>query len=404
MKRKRIRMLTMVLAAAFSMTLVLPMVGSAAQDTVDLDRRCSLTVHPVNDDSDYAEDLQKADVVADLYKVGDAVGNDGYDGYYYAVTGIYQELPTEYLQKITDPALIAEVTPQDWDALSAAAARLALLEAGESETGEAPDNGLVVTGARTGVPVSDLDPGLYLLVARGADLTNPESYITTVTDEEGTEHLVTVAYSEQNGYTFAPALVAVPAKDSFEGEVNTGNPGPWVYDLSVYLKPEQIPYGSLRIIKDLLEFESSEAATFVFQVEAELNGRNVYSDVAAFNFTQAGQQEVLIEKLPVGAVVTVTEIYSGSHYIQTGVTPGPVTITATDIATVEFSNTYDERRTGGHGIINRFSYDYINGVGGWNVIQDSVENLQNPNPPVNPEPTETPVSPENPETPENPAE
>lgn len=390
MKRKRIRMLTMVLAAALSMTLILPMVGSAAQDVVDLDRQCSLTVHPVNDDSDYAEDLQKADVVVDLYKVGDAVGNHGYDGYYYEISGIYENLPTEYLRKLTDPVLLPDITPQDWDALSAAAARLVFYETGEDE-----DNGKVVSGAETDSPISDLDAGLYLLIARGAALMNPESYLTTVTDEEGRDHLVTVAYSEQNGYTFAPALVAVPAKDSFEGEVNTGNPGPWVYDLSAYLKPEQIPYGSLRIIKNLLEFEDSEGATFVFDVEAELNGRNVYSDVVAFNFTQAGQQEVLIEKIPVGAVVTVRELYSGAHYIQTGVTPDPVTITAADIATVEFSNTYDERRTGGHGIINRFSYDYIDGIGGWNVIQDSVENLGG---------ADVPGIPRNPEIPENPAE
>lgn len=386
MKRKRIRMLTMVLIAAFSITLVWPLAGSAAP-MVDLERECSLTVYAVNESSDYAEDLETVDLVYDLYKIANLEENEGYDGYFYRMNGIYENISPLYTEKLMLQSENSDIKAEDWEELAEEAMSFALFGMGREDRNQ-PDSQPIegdraqvqpeAGGFQVGTRLGGLEAGLYLLVARDASLKNVESYTDIVTDQEGRDHLVTVAYSEAMGYTFAPSLISVPTKEEFEGVLSTGNPGEWIYDASVYLKPEEIPYGALRIIKNLPIYEDSDEAIFVFDVEAVLNGRNVYSDVVSINFTEPGSQSVVIEKLPVGAQVTVTEIYSGAGYVSdpenppVWTVPGPGEvpgiITPSDIVTIEFTNRYDENRRGGHGITNQFYYDF-DGPGGWEVKQ-----------------------------------
>ena len=64
----------------------------------------------------------------------------------------------------------------------------------------------------------------------------------------------------------------------------------WVYDVETQLKPDPAPrYGDLEIIKTLSSYNQTFGpAFFVFSVEAERNGKNVYSDVVSINFTEPG--------------------------------------------------------------------------------------------------------------------
>ncbi len=116
-------------------------------------------------------------------------------------------------------------------------------------------------------------------------------------------------------------------------------------------------FGSVAIEKSLLTYESAEPATFVFDIRAELDGTVVYSNVIAMTFTSAGERRELIDRIPVGAEVTVREIYSGARYRSTAATEGTVVVSAEEIGVVSFENDYAETPTGGHGIINRFTFD-----------------------------------------------
>jgi len=345
MKRKWTRTLTALAAAG--LLLVLPLTGSAA-GIVDLTKPCSLTVYSAGtENAELTEDLEEADVVVDLYRVAAAVENKGYDGYTYQMLSPFLELKVE-----------KDITQDGWKALAKSAANIAL----QQESQVVP----VVEGADAGVRITTdqdgraLTPGLYLAVARGAEV---EDYVVTIEEEGGSSYLATVAYSDTYQYTFAPQLVSLPGKDADQnGAASSANPTEWLYDFGVYLKPEQdLRSGSLEIVKELLTYETSDTAIFVFDVKAEREGRTVYSNVVSLSFTEPGQKHVLIDNLPVGAEVTVTEVYSGSSYRLVTPAVGTATITAAEIASVTFVNDYDERQNGGHGITNHFAYDADNG-------------------------------------------
>ncbi len=205
-----------------------------------------------------------------------------------------------------------------------------------------------------------LGSGLYLLIARGSDV---EDYVRMVADDAGNETVVTVAQSERHVYTFAPELVALPGKAADDsGAVNTANPGEWLYDLTVQMKPEQsLRMGQLEIVKTLLSYETSAPATFVFHVEAVLDGEKVYDQVVSATFTAAGEERILIDDIPVGAEVTVTEVYSGASYELTTDGTQRTVIAAEDTAEVGFTNTYNRKKRTGYGITNHFTY----GEDGW---------------------------------------
>ncbi len=331
-----------------------------AEAAVDTEAACRLTVQASGEA--FAEDVKEADVVVDLYRVADAVKIPGADSYGYQPAEAYEGIFEGILDGDGVPDL--EAYGSGWQGIARQAAAVVL--AGGS--GQTP----VVTGAPAWEPIEQLDSGeplgcgLYLLVARGKDL---EDYVKEIPGDGGEEaRYATVALSGEYEYTFFPELVTLPTKDAVEMEdgssyVGTDNPGEWLYDLtggrSVTLKPEQEPrYGSLRIVKRLLEYETKEPATFVFSIEAVKDGEVVYSDVVSMTFDGAGEEERVVEKLPVGSVVTVTEVYSGSSYELTAGDPESkeVTVEAEQVAQATYTNTYNTTSRGGHGIENHFAY------------------------------------------------
>lgn len=329
MKRKGNLLLAFVLAVCA--VLVTPALDGAAK-AVDVGKACTLTVNPGG--QDFAEDLAKANVVIDLYKVADAVEENGYDSYNYQFLGGYTGL--KYSGK-PDNA--------EWTALAQEAAKIAL-------NGDAP----VIKGEPAGKVMSLPGCGLYLMIARGADVAD---YVTTVTGENGAQNLATIARTSEYTYTFAPSLVSLPSKEADEnGNISTAGDGEWLYDLSVTLKPQREQRsGSLEIVKTLQTYESKDPATFVFQVDVRLADRMVSSDVVSLSFTAPGQKSKLIENLPVGAVVTVTEIYSGAVYQIVTAEKQETVIPAGGVATVEFTNDYDNSDKGGGAVVNQFDYD-----------------------------------------------
>ncbi|HBA47397.1 MAG TPA: hypothetical protein DCZ91_06285 [Lachnospiraceae bacterium] len=339
------------LAVALGAMLALPLMGSAAQD-LDLSKDCSLTVSPGGEET--AALLAEANVVVDLYKVAEATQSSGVDGYGFQVLGDYGSL-----------TIGADMDNDAWKDLAQDAARIAL----GVDPGTQPKLP-IVSGAPLGTDITDSDgsealtPGLYLMIARGANVAD---YVTTIKAEDGTESIVTVAYSGDYIIRFAPELVAVPSKEADEnGVISTLNPGDWIYGLTVFLKPDlEERDGSLEIIKDLLTYEDSSEALFLFQVEAVLDGQLVYSDIVSMTFNAPGEQRKLLEGIPVGAEVTVTEVYSGASYTLVSGPNGPVVISADEVASVTFVNDYDYSERESHGITNNFTFDLENGEWVW---------------------------------------
>lgn len=337
------RLTTLLLVFAIVATTVSATITAKA---VDLSRSCSLTVSPGS--SEFAEEFAEAGIVIDLYRVAELQESSS-DSYTYNLLDSYKEI------ELSDSPDNTE-----WRQKSQEAAKLALIDCADAP---------VVSGAPVKSPIGGLDPGLYLVIARGQ---NVENYIRTVTDDSGNGQIATIANSQSHTYTFAPELVSMPGKEAdASGSLNTANSGAWIYDMSITLKPEQDSrYGALEIDKTLLTFNASGQATFVFSIEAVLNGETVYSDVVSITFTDAGQQSCRIGRIPVGAVVTVTEIYSGACYTLASAATQSVVITADELASVSFTNDYDGGMNQGSGITNSFEYSSESGWS-WTQISDN---------------------------------
>ena len=301
-----------------------------------------------------------ADVVIDLYQVAKGVQTDWFDIYDFELNPAYAALDLD----------------KEAEALAADATAIA----------RGTDVDPTYTGLKLGEDFT-VDGGLYLMVLHGRSPTNnpedpwtKEDYFQDI-EVDGATSTVTVAYSSNFEYRFKPQLISIPTREPTvdpELEENV----PWIgvegNPLVVNLKAErERRLGNLEIVKTLDNKESKEDAIFVFDIVATLEGEEkpVYANVVSINFTDPGTRSVLIEDLPVDAVVTVEEIYHGATYVNvTTVTPEPVTIEAEEIvpaAVVNFENDYTEYHTGGHGITNNFSFD---GVGGWtwNQVSDNV--------------------------------
>lgn len=333
--RRWLAVLTVVL---LTVCLVGQIWAAAANDALDTERECTLKVNPCNaaaqGNSEMAADLAKADSVIDLYKVAD-----------WKVEG------TKYSFTPAEPYgldIPADITNDGWvEAAQQAAEKVLLPEVSK------PD--LSVKGE------TKLTSGVYLLVAHKQ---GDSDYVKTITDDAGNSLIVTQLKTDQYSYTFNPELVSLPSKMPEAGTINTANPGDWVYDLEVSLKPERSKLkGDLEIVKTLRTYETSAPATFVFQLDWDEDGQHC-SDVRSLTFTAAGERSLKVEGFPVGTVVTVREVYSGTVYVLKTDPEQTAVIKADDTVQVSFENDYDGENPppkGGGSITNRFTY----GDNGW---------------------------------------
>ena len=184
----------------------------------------------------------------------------------------------------------------------------------------------------------DLDTGLYLV---------------------DTPEVVTTNYT----YTFTPYLVSLPTNNYYNIEDEANRNDDWIYDLTdsnaIGLKPEEhARYGDLVINKTLENHNATtgKKATFVFQIKIN----NTETRIESLDFEAAGKSSVTITKIPAGAAVIVTEVYSGASYKLTSANDQTATIVATDRgatntpASVSFTNDIDDNMNGGYGVKNNF--------------------------------------------------
>ena len=358
MNHKYKRLLVLLLIAAMALTL--PVFSASAAEPLDLTKPVKVTF--TGGPSDYVEDINSAGITIDLYKIATAVketdvGQDSHgDMYVFSVDSAYSSLgiPTSY----------AEMNTADWSSLAQSTAKAVLLRGGKPiET--APLGAITDTSALTA--------GLYLVVPHGTKLTTPDKYVVM----DGNS-LTTIVNSDVYVYSYYPELLAVPStlssmgidkgtsvdRDAFEdpaGNQHEGasTAGEWQYSISALLKPtREYRFGDLVINKTLESWESSGPATFVFSVVAESNDKEVYNNVVSLTFNSAGSKSYTITgEIPVGAQVTVEEIYSGAGYELTSRKIQDTTINppGKDAASVSFSNKFtDNSLVTGYGVENTF--------------------------------------------------
>ncbi len=355
MKKKWIYLLT-ALTLAVGVCGARPMISGAAE--LDLEQDCYMTIFPESpekpNNQKFGDDLEtNAQVVVDVYKVADAVKVPGYDAYSYEFKGAYANLS---LPQNTDGEGIKHPTAEDWRALSQEAAEIALT--GEGDTRLVMRTVDASSERRTlllpNLPDEDKPAtGLYLLIARGHDMSETADYKIHMGSEDG--DIATIASSEQYTYIFSPELISVPMRGK-DGTANVMGPSPdaengplpggmtgddytymtsdegeWVYNLNVYLKPVRVlRYGSLEIAKKLQVYESedevlepttggtgqNEKVTFVFKASwtDPKDKTKTVTRVDSLTFDEATEEKLRIDRIPVGVEVTVEEIYSGASY------------------------------------------------------------------------------------------
>ena len=320
-KQGSVFVLTTVLAFG---AIVLPNVRAALE--VDTTAECSLQINLAGCSF---KELNNADpqvaaipVTVDLYKIADI----DVEGDYTAVSS---------LETLDFSELDSETSASDWEALALAAK--AEVDA-KVETGQMA---VTATGATQDgvVTFTDLATGLYLVDA-GRVL------------------------SDYYQYDFTPYLISLPNNYYYDTSDDT-----WVYDLigssAIGLKPlKSDRYGDLKIDKLLDAYnETIGGANFVFQIEGSKTDidtgdvKVVYSDVIAMTFKNPGTDSLVIEDIPAGSVMTVTEVYSGAGYELTSDASKTVTILAENTVETDFVNTHNEKLNGGTGLVNTFSYN-----------------------------------------------
>ncbi len=348
MKKRNAQICAVLLAAA---TIFAGTFAAHAED-LNLDRTVALTIQP---GPDGMEDLANADVTVDLYKVADAVeSTDGTSSYTFAV-----DKGVTLSKEIATYDNLAALSNEDWRTLAQDAAKSVLLDA---------DGGVLEAPAlAVETNPKELTAGLYLVIAHqtGAPLS---AYVHS----DGTT-VTTTANSSSYIYSWLPELVALPSTvdEISEGvEVNTAG-GDWKYDITAVLKPSQrTASGDLHIHKTLSNYNVGSPVTFVFSITATLEEKVVFEDVASLTFSQAGTQTyTIVGKIPVGAQVTVTEIYSGAGYAISGASEATVTMSEQEdgsvSAEVSFTNDYNGENKVGYGILNKFTY----GEDGWQLTK-----------------------------------
>ncbi len=310
-----------------------------AADSIDLQKSCSLTLS-VDSSTEYGQDLLQDNVAVEVaaYKVAD-VTRDGT----FEASGIFKDLKLVDLK--TDTKDWKDTVSEAWKDVSAEASDI-LKESKEEKSAPVAD-GTTTLYNGTGV-MTDLSAGLYLVVASDAD-------------------------SESYSYKFTPYLISLPG--NVYRQTGTGEDA-WIYDTEAGFKPERSErYGSLKIVKTVTNFDTTKGRqTFVFQVDGTKDGELVYSNVVSIDFdgSELPTREVILEKIPVGCDITVTEVYSGASYSVSSeavVTPG--IIVADQVLEADFTNTTNNDRKGGFGTCNKFEYNKENQEWSWSRMTDS---------------------------------
>ncbi len=333
------------------------------QASLNVDADCYLTA---NTEPEFQKDLEEYQVgsgdsgadriIVDYYRIAGITKDEHYDTFTYDLIDGYSLIGYD----ISNYDGLSKLESDDWNTIEEQLFEQALANEPDvtKNFGEKTDDGEVTAG-------------LYLMVVHNLEKTKAEDYA---------EDNTTTAYTEQYVYTFTPQLVSLPSTNENTREEMKTSDGTWIYDLTVTLKSErERRLCTLRIEKLLESYEASSPVTFVFDIVGTIDDEKVYSNVTSLTFSEAGLETALVEGIPVGTHVVVTEVYSGVSYELTTDAEAETDIlvpvekgtelTADNTATVRFGNKFNGKIPHGYGIKNIFTY----GKDGWGLTKDGGE-------------------------------
>lgn len=336
-----------ILAAVLALTLTAIPARQARADDLDLTKDMYLDVTV----AEQAAELKEAGLVVDLYLVAEAKKMKNFDTYEFDAS------KTSFAGLAND-VRNPDVSNDDWREIAQKAAKIVL--EGSSVTPQL--TGQPRLDDKSGGEIKLPSGGLYLVLPRASKDTDKTAYLKKQSDGS----LATVVISKGMKYTFSPQLVAVPGKPQYDSNNsyivtnNTADSVPWSYTVRMTLKVAyEEQETELEIVKSIDTYETKDPATFVFDVEATFEGKKIYSNVETIVFDKPGMKVCKVKGLPVGAEVTVTEIYEGAVYeldTTTTAKEQKITLAADTLANkVEFDNDYNNRYHGGGSVKNEFT-------------------------------------------------
>lgn len=357
--REKIKKGYVIALAALMLLPCVSLMQARAAGEINLDADCSLTISvdingnadgSTTGNADYLNDFNQMKISVPVYKVADV-----------DVTGqIFT--PVEAFRAM-DFSVVAEkpssVTADTWLDMGRQAAEIlekdSSIEPVDTVIVEKPENGNTAVGK-----IENLKPGMYLVAPEAC--CNPD-------------------YSVK--YKFTPYLTSLP---SSEYTLTGTGSDEWVYDTTIGLKPDAEPlYGKLEIIKNLKNYNATQGkTTFVFSIVGkDKNGDVKYEEMESLTFSAAGSNSIILDKIPAGLDITVTEVYSGASYKIEGSDSQKVFIWSKEAieenaegaqeAVVSFTNSYDGGNRGGYGVTNHFEDDGKNGWTWTKIPSDPVE-------------------------------
>ena len=294
-----------------------------------------------------AEDIKEFEGVTasvDFYKIADAVEDPQYDTYGYDFH--------EGFETVLSAEEAASPTAETW---GKAAERATALIFGEEPVEIEPVTVAFPLGEGE---TCKMESGLYLVVPydeEGKPVMNEDGTVTSTIS------------AGQHKYIYNPVIVTMPTTES-RTDQSASTDWIWTNDITIVLKPEKTErLGQLKIVKSVRTFESRSAATFAFKVDAWMpdkvdeNGNPteyVYNNAVSMTFSpdDLSDQSVILDGIPVGAIVEVTEVYSGSSYklVNTEYSNEEHVITVEDVLTVTFENEHTHEDRVGYGINNHY--------------------------------------------------
>lgn len=345
--KQRYKRLAVLLLAIVMLATTASFTGTVAAESLNLDKKCSLTVKTGKHTG-----LIGTDLFIDTIKIASAIEGASSDTYAFAALDRYKDtLGDQFTMEGFEDAEVR-------DTLAQSIAAVALADDGWDES---------AGGNKIGNTITGLDTGLYLVVAHHEN----DHRTKKNTRSDGSTYISTFYETDTQSYTFNPVLVMLPARVAGSGDEGDRLPGEddfWAYSISINLKAEQDKrYGELVIEQTLENYMPGRTATFVYRIDAVMNGESVYNDVVALSFDNAGVLSVTIEDaVPAGSLVTVTMVYAGASYVSTGWSDvQEIEVSGEGVSKVEFSGTANMKsmKSGGDGVDVTYTSTGI----GWSV-------------------------------------
>ena len=297
-----------------------------------------LTVY-ASGDKELQKDLADAEAYVNLFKIADAVPEGNYEAFRYKYLDAYGS------GYVPMPGVDDADAKEKWQEI----ARQAALKVESGDSGPTVGGGDFSEDTGYNVKMSELEDGIYLAVI----FSHIPGAYEWEKDESGSSTGSTTIKSARNEYTFKPQLIALPSKAAVGDVIATSNPGAWLQDVTVVLKPEvKWQYGSIKITKSIQNFDGNQV-TFTYYLAGTTPSGDTWDNYAAITCTSS-TGETTVTHIPAGTKLTVTEIDPGAAYELVSGDTSEKTIIANSEVTAAFVNKWNGSGVRSSGIQNNF--------------------------------------------------